>query len=688
MANNKEMPMKKRILSDKQRRWLQGELAGWREQNIVSPEQTERILACYEDAGEASQRKRSRFTLAISGIAALLVGLAVFLVIGYNWEDMPRAAKLAVIFGVVAATHAAGLWLRFARDARRAGEVVTLLGCLFYGAGIWLVAQVFHLDAHWPDGFWWWALGVLPFALASETLLIHCLYAGLLATWAGAEILGYRHLGAWLFWGWHVPNGAYSLLVLALPAMAWAYRRASAGAVALYVPVLAWWIVLQSFVWHFDWQAVFVVGSVGALLLVIAEAHGPGNRMAVPYRFWGTMLAAWSLVPMSFGGFYESTKYWRHHHPWASDPTMFTVGLAVLALVAIAIASVPMLRSRAGDPEARVREMLRAQWLPVGLALAVTFAGVWAAGHDFGATKEDTNWIPPAAAANVAMLALALWLMNVGLRDDRGRPFAFGVIYFLLWSVCRYADLFGARGGMLGAAMMFALCGAALFGLARFWSRRKASRTPEKAEAVASETPAPWTGPAWLDGAARGLAAHERGLLTALAGAQVAVLAGMIVLHAAPLMFGETVRLKVEPVDPRDLMRGDFVILSYEISGVPKDGIEGIPDAKHASWRDWDRDQWMEERTVYVSLEPAADGKPWRGVKTSVNKPESGRFIRGKYVRQWGRPRIQFGIEAFYVQEGAGKKLEEARNARRLVAEVALLPSGKAALRDLVVERN
>ena len=119
---------------------------------------------------------------------------------------------------------------------------------------------------------------------------------------------------------------------------------------------------------------------------------------------------------------------------------------------------------------------------------------------------------------------------------------------------------------------------------------------------------------------------------------------------------------------------------------MPTDGIEGIPNAKNTSWRRWSRDEWIEERTVYVTLEPTADGKPWRGVKTSIHQPASGRFIRSKYVRQWGTPRIQFGVEAFYVQEGAGKELEQARNARRLVAEVAVRPSGKAALRDVRVE--
>lgn len=198
----------------------------------------------------------------------------------------------------------------------------------------------------------------------------------------------------------------------------------------------------------------------------------------------------------------------------------------------------------------------------------------------------------------------------------------------------------------------------------------------------------PFTGPAWFERAARWLRDHERAVLGTTFGFQLAVLAGMIVLHAAPLMFGETVRLKVEPVDPRDVMRGDYVILSYDVSRVPAGGIAGIPDAKDAYWRYWSRDQWMEERTVYVTLEPDADGKLWRSAKASVNKPASGRFIRGKYIRYgWrGLPEIRFGIEAFYVQEGKGKELEQARNARHLTAEVALLSSGKAALRELHVE--
>ena len=58
-------------------------------------------------------------------------------------------------------------------------------------------------------------------------------------------------------------------------------------------------------------------------------------------------------------------------------------------------------------------------------------------------------------------------------RDDRGRPFAAGVAYFLLWAVCRYVDLFSDFGGMLGAALVFLACGCALVGAAWLWRRLK-----------------------------------------------------------------------------------------------------------------------------------------------------------------------------------------------------------------------
>ncbi len=88
----------------------------------------------------------------------------------------------------------------------------------------------------------------------------------------------------------------------------------------------------------------------------------------------------------------------------------------------------------------------------------------------------------PTVLANLGMVGLAFWLMMYGLREDRGLPAGGGVIFFLYWSVLRYAEWFGARGEVLGAACMFFLCGAAIFGFAMYWHERKKQRERMKYE--------------------------------------------------------------------------------------------------------------------------------------------------------------------------------------------------------------
>lgn len=475
--------MPARHISDRQRNWLEEQLADWSRQGIISTEQAGRIRGFYESADEAGDRTRSVFSFVIFGLAAFLVGLALFLLIGYNWDAIPRATKLLLIFGMILGTHAAGLYLRFSRTAPRASEIVMFLGCLFYGAGIWLVAQVFHLEAHYPDGVWWWAIGVLPFALCLDSILLHTLLVALLALWGGLEVIGFSNLGARLFWGWWTfPNGAYTLPLLALPGLIWAYRRNSRFTVGLYVPLLAWWILLQAFAWDFEWQAVYFVGCTGALLLIVSESHRAGNSLAVPIRFWGVVLAAGALIPLSFGDF--------HKEMFRSGDSIFgqtlTGGLVQLApLIVLAVATLLVVAYSLGPAAtggqsagARLGELFRRQWLPAALAVGLAAMSLWSVvmPNSGKGADEGVAWFVPTLAANVAMIGTALWLMRLGLREDRGRPFAFGVLYFLLWSVLRYFDLFASVGGMPGAAMMFLMYGAVLFGVATFWRGRKETR--------------------------------------------------------------------------------------------------------------------------------------------------------------------------------------------------------------------
>jgi predicted membrane protein DUF2157 len=445
--------MSKRAITAKQRAWLLDQLSLWRRDAIVSDQQAQRIADLYEGAGEMAERGRSRAVFVLMAAAATLVGLAALLLIGYNWDQLSRLTKLAIVLGVIALTHAAGFSLRYRRNAAALSENVSFLGCLFYGAGIWLVAQVFHINAHYPDGVWWWAIGVLPFALCLETRLLHALLVGLLGLWAGMEVLNFGHLGAWLFGRWDsLPNGAYSLPLLALPGILWAYRKQSVPTLSLYVPLLAWWTVLQVFVWGRESNPIYFVGGVGALLLVIAESHAAGSRFAVPYRHYGSLLVGGALVPLSF---IDLNKHLGlSFNLVGPSPLLGIAGLAIVLLTQ--------------------RTITRRQAIPLGISLLMALLPLLAAGARGPAGAQAA--VLPTVLVNVAMLAGAFWLMQVGLREDRGRPFGAGVLYFLLWAVLRYVDLFGDFGGMLGAALMFFMCGGALFAVAKYWQGRKEVR--------------------------------------------------------------------------------------------------------------------------------------------------------------------------------------------------------------------
>jgi uncharacterized membrane-anchored protein len=178
-----------------------------------------------------------------------------------------------------------------------------------------------------------------------------------------------------------------------------------------------------------------------------------------------------------------------------------------------------------------------------------------------------------------------------------------------------------------------------------------------------------WRGLVWFDRALGWLKYHERVVLIAAVAFHVLFLAGMILVRAAPLQKGRTILLRVVPVDPRDLLRGDYVTLSYEIS--PLSTTLNDPAVNLG-------------RTVYVTLAPEGDGRHYRRAGISLERPPSGvTFIKGTTI---DRGRIRYGIESYFVQEGKGKEYETAIRNHCVSAEVALTADGEAAPRGLIIE--
>ncbi|MDR3281393.1 MAG: GDYXXLXY domain-containing protein [Synergistaceae bacterium] len=126
------------------------------------------------------------------------------------------------------------------------------------------------------------------------------------------------------------------------------------------------------------------------------------------------------------------------------------------------------------------------------------------------------------------------------------------------------------------------------------------------------------------------------------------------ILNVAVLAMGEPVLLATRPVDPRDILMGDYVMLDYEISDIPSGTT--LEDATDESGDKITLGDYR-DKEVYVALEK--DELGIGSVKSvSANPPADGLYIRGTY--HWGG--VGYGIGVYYVPEGTGHAIEEKIN--------------------------
>jgi uncharacterized membrane-anchored protein len=166
----------------------------------------------------------------------------------------------------------------------------------------------------------------------------------------------------------------------------------------------------------------------------------------------------------------------------------------------------------------------------------------------------------------------------------------------------------------------------------------------------------------------------------------ILILVGMLVKHAWPLWTGQVIYLHVRPVDPRDVFRGDYVTLNYDITNALHRAT-AIGELKEQKGNDP-----MQGKVVYVQLKQIPSTTP--GVpyiyeaKSISNRLEPSQInIKGRIANRYSQ-NIQFGIDAFFVQEGQGQAIEQALRDRNqsVFAEVALSSSGNARIKNLIID--
>ena len=175
-----------------------------------------------------------------------------------------------------------------------------------------------------------------------------------------------------------------------------------------------------------------------------------------------------------------------------------------------------------------------------------------------------------------------------------------------------------------------------------------------------------------------------------------ALLSQMILERMMLLKNGTLVELQTVPVDPRSLFRGDYVILTYDISRLDLLVLPGDTD-------------FSKGEKIFVTLAKPTDQETatWEAAsvwKTYPALTEDEIAIAGRvtYSRNYTCENISeeakerctvthtldvdYGIESFFVPEGEGKPLENQRNAGAVTVRVAVDKTGKAGIKSLAVD--
>lgn len=148
---------------------LRKDIARWHAEGLIDERTAAALVSDVE-----KRPGRISFGSILAMLAAVLLGAALLLLIAANWDALPRLSRVFLIFSGMAAGYVGGAWLKLRRH-EAFGEALWVLAATAFGAGIALIAQMYHLSGDEAQAVLVWCVGT---AFAAAALRSHPLTVG------------------------------------------------------------------------------------------------------------------------------------------------------------------------------------------------------------------------------------------------------------------------------------------------------------------------------------------------------------------------------------------------------------------------------------------------------------------------------------------------------------------------------
>ncbi len=422
---------------NKHHQWLARQLPLWVKNDLISAEQAKQLQSNHpvEDSMGLGR-------LLITGIGAIMTGLGVILLFAYNWDDMGKFLKLAVIFGGLIGSHLLGM-LASGRNTILS-ESLFALGTMLMGAAIFLVGQIYHLDSHYPHAILLWSAGALAMAWALPSLTQAFMAICLVILWHATEIFSFQYAN----------HAAFLVILFGIFPLVW---RLNSPVLAQFVSA-ALLITLGLSISSADKDLVamtlLLVSSAMLFMERIIQTRGNTAQTAIAYEIAkpATLVLVLLLFGLTFGDFLNELVNFKLDNPMTS--AIFWIALVVSQLAAGWLL---------------INRQLNAITILAELTVVLVFLPVLSAGHlDYPFLLKLR--IALTTAFNLILLGISIWLMVDGARHANRRRMVAGSTLFAILAMARYTDLFDS---LIARALVFLLVGISLFAAGNIYQRSK-----------------------------------------------------------------------------------------------------------------------------------------------------------------------------------------------------------------------
>ena len=361
---------------------LKEEVELWLEEGLISAEQKDQLLARYQVLEEADETAGpGKLITTVSMLGAVLIGTGMILFIASNWSEVPKWGKLFMIFSSMLTCYGLGFYLGYEKkNYPTVGGALIFLGTIIFGAGIFLIAQIYHMTVYYPNGPLLWGLGILPLAYLFRFTTITALAIVDLLIWAGMK-----------------------------------------ASVLMSEPVYFGNIMPYITLFLMTGISVWTIGLMHRRIVSLKDLSGP-------YIVVG-MLTAYSMA-------YVLTFDLLRSRLGAAELAPFYIGIVGLFIVSCAISFRSGEREKAWVPETVALTVL----LLLALLLSLFFSGVSYNGS--GQMKTGAEFDLMTFAANIIFALIIVGTIMLGYIRHYPAYINIGLLFFVLDVFARYFDFF------------------------------------------------------------------------------------------------------------------------------------------------------------------------------------------------------------------------------------------------------